>query len=129
MVSVNKIPCSLLGEKAGITHLFTLTFVSTVGNGHGHIFTAVIVLRFGRRGSEAADAWFRRRAEGGHAVCRVIGTCGHLVRRAIGDETLCNGELGVLQMLLQLGVFVGPRQLLIGGGGALCRNHAVPTLI
>lgn len=109
--------------------MFILTFVRTVGNGHGHIFTAVVVLRFGWRGSEAADAGFRRRAEGSHAVRRVVGTCGHLVRGAVGDETLGDGKLGVLQVLLQLGVLVGPRQLLVGGGGALGGHHAVATLV
>lgn len=116
-------PCiinSVTTRKRRNSHPFLLTFVSTVGNGNSHIFTAVIVLRFGWRGSEAADTRFRRRAERGHAVCRVIGTCGHLVRGAVRDETLCNGELGMLQVLLQLGVLVGPCQLLIGGRGALC---------
>ena len=111
------------------SYLCTLTFVSAVGNGHGHIFTAVVVLRFGWRGSEAADARLGRRAERRHAVRRVVGTCGHLVGRAVGDETLGDGELGVLKVLLQLGVLVGPGQLLIGGGGALRRHHAVATLI
>lgn len=115
--------------KGTVPTSFILTFISTVWNGHSHIFTTIIVLRFGWWSGEAADAWFRRRAEGGHAVCRVIGTCSHLVRWAVGDETLRDGELGMLQVLLQLGVLVGPRQLLVGGRGALCRDHAVATLI
>lgn len=97
-----------------------LTFVSAVGNGHSHVFTPVIVLWFGWGGGEAADARFRRRAEGGHAFRRVVGTCGHLVRGAVGDEALGDGELGVLQVLLQLGVLVSSGQLFVSGRGALC---------
>lgn len=111
------------------TQIAPLTFVCPVGNGHRHVLPAVVVLRFGGRGGEAADARLRRRAEGGHAVRGVVGTGGHLVRWAVGDEALCNGELGVLQVLLQLGVLVRSGQLLVGGGGALRRHHAVTTLI
>ena len=100
-----------------------------MGDGHGHVLAAVVVLGFGRRGGEAADAGLRRRAERGHAVGRVVGAGGHLVRGAVADEALGDGELGVLQVLLQLGVLVGAGQLLVGGGGALRGHHAVTPLI
>lgn len=76
--------------------LVSLTLVGTVWDGHGHVLAAVVVLRFGRRGSEAADAWLGRRAHGRHAVGVVVGTRGHLVGRAVRDEALCDLELGVL---------------------------------
>ena len=106
-----------------------LTLVGSVGDGHGHVLAAVVVLGFGRRGGEAADAGLRRRAERGHAVGRVVGAGGHLVRGAVADEALGDLELGVLQVLLQLGVLVGAGQLLVGGGGALRGHHAVTALI
>ena len=100
-----------------------------MGNGHSHVLPAVVVLRLRRRGGEAADARLGRRAEGRHAVRRVVGAGGHLVGRAVGDEAVGDGELGVLQGLLERGVLGGTRQLLVGGRGALCGHHAVATLV
>lgn len=98
-------------------------------DGHGYILAPVVVLRFGRRGGEAADAGLRRRAHGRHAVGVVVGARGHLVGGAVGNKALCDLELGVLQVLLQLGVLVGSRQFLVGGRGALRRHHAVAALV
>lgn len=98
-------------------------------DGDGHALAALAVLGLGGGGGEAADARLRGGAHGGHAVGVVGGAGGHLVGGAVGDEALRDLELGVLQLLLQLGVLVGASQLLVGGRGALRRHHAVPALV
>lgn len=106
-----------------------LTLVGAVGNGHCHVFAAIIVLRFGWGGSEATDARFGWCAHRGHAVCVIVGAGGHLIRGAIRDEALCDLELGVLQVLLQLSMFVRSGQLLVCGRRTLCGHHTVSSLI
>lgn len=96
-----------------------------MGLGHGHVYDAADILGLGRRGGEAADARLGGRA-GGQAVRVVVGARRHLLRGRVGDEAFGDGELGVAQLLLHLGVLVGPRQLLVGGGGTLCGDHAAP---
>lgn len=85
----------------------------SVGLGHGHVHDPADVLRLGRGSSEAADARLGRRA-GRQAVGVVVGAGRHLLRGSVGDEALGDGEFGVAQLLLHLGVLVGPGQLLVG---------------
>ena len=99
-----------------------------MGLGHGHVHHPGDVLRLGRRGSEAADSGLRRRA-GGQTVSVVVGSGRHLLRGRVRDEALGDGELSMAQLLLHLGVLIGSGQLLVGGGGALCRHHAASCSI
>lgn len=106
-----------------------LTLVGAMGNGHCNVFAAVVILWFGRRSSEATDAWFRWCAHRSHAVCVIVGACGHLIRGAVRDKALCDLKLGVLQVLLQLSMFVRSGQLLVCGRRTLCGHHTVSSLI
>ena len=100
----------------------------SVGLGYGHVHDPADVLRLGRGSSEAADAWFGRCA-GGQAVGVVVGACCHLLWGSVRDEALGDGEFGVAQLLLHLGVLVGSGELLIGGGRALRWHHAAPRSV
>jgi len=100
----------------------------SVGLGRRHVHDPADVLRLGRGSSEAADARFGRRA-GGQAVRVVVGARRHLLRGSVRDEAFGDGELGVAQLLLHLGVLVGPGELLVGGGRALRRHHAAPRSV
>lgn len=91
----------------------------SVSLGHGHVHDPADVLRLGRGSSESADARFGGCA-GGQAVGVVVGACRHLLRGSVRDEAFGDGEFGVAQLLLHLGVLVGSGELLVGGGRALC---------
>lgn len=109
--------------------VLALTLVGPVRDGHSHVFAPVGILGLGWGGGEAADARLGGGAHGRHAVSVLIGARGHLVGGAVRDEALGDLKLGVLQLLLQLGMLIGPGQLLIGGRGAFGGHHAVPSFV
>ena len=93
-----------------------------------HVHHSSSILRFGGRGGEPADPWLRRGA-GGQTVCVLVCPCRQLLGRCVWDEALCDGELGVPQLLFHLGVLIGPGQFFISGGGTFCGDHAASRSI
>lgn len=109
--------CTTTGQTLQ-TKVIINVLTRSVGLGHGHVHDTTDILRFGGRCCEATDARLRWRA-GGQAVCVVVGAGGHLLGGGVRDEALCDGELGVAELLFHLGVLVGSGQLFVGGGGTL----------
>ena len=107
----------------GLSHL---TWPMCLWNRHVHHSSPI--LRFGGRGGEPADPRLRRGA-GGQTVRVLVCPRRQLLGRRVRDEALCDGELGVPQLLLHLGVLVGPGQLFVGGGGAFRGDHAASRAI
>lgn len=95
---------------------------------HRHVHHSTSILRFGGRCSEPADPRFGRGA-GGQTVCVLVRPCRQLLRGGVGYEALCDGELGVPQLLFHLGVLVGPGQFFVSGGGTFCGDHAASRAI
>lgn len=93
-----------------------------------HVHDSPSILRFGGRRGEPADPRLRRGA-GGQAVRVLVCPCRQLFGRCVRDEALGDGELGVPQLLLHLGVLVGPGQLFVRGRGTFCGDHAASSAI
>lgn len=107
-------------------HVVLLTWPMCLWN--CHIRYSSSILRFGGRCSEPADSRFGRGA-GGQTVRVLICPCRQLFGWRVWYEALCDGELSVPQLLFHLGVFIGPGQFFVSGGGTFCRDHAASCSI
>lgn len=105
-----------------------LILTRSVCFGHSHVHDPAGILWFWWRGSEAADARLRGRA-GCHTVCVVVGPGCHLLRGCVRDEALCDGELGVAQLLFHLGMLVRSGELLVRRGSTLRGHHTASSTV